>query len=291
VPPRENRPLLAVLLTLAAYAAFTGIDTCAKWLVTSGVPTTEVVFVRYAVHLLLVLSISLAAVEPLLASAARGTELARGFALLTSTVMNFWALAFLPLALTSAIFFTTPLWVCLLSIPLLGERVGPRRWAAMAVGFAGVLVAARPWGATAHPAMLPSVVAALAAALYAIMTRRLAGVDPTSTQQFYAAAAATVGMLPLALADWAWPTDAPGWMALALIGVFGWGGHQVLTIAHRYAPATTLAPLLYVQMLYMVGSGWVVFGQPPGLAVLAGGAIVVASGLYIWQRERVLGRP
>lgn len=290
VPPREERPLLAVLLCLGAYAAFTGIDTCAKWLVTAGVPTAQVVFVRYQVHLILVVALALATGGTLIASAARGTELARGAALLSSTILNFWALAYLPLALTAAIFFSAPLWICLLSVPLLGERIGPRRWSALLVGFIGVLVVTRPWTGSAHPAMLLCLVAAFTTALYAIMTRRLAGVDSTSTQQFYAAVAATFGTLPFALGDWTWPAGVAGWAALCLIGVFGWGGHQLLTIAHRYAPASALAPLLYVQILYMIASGWIIFGQAPDAWVVAGAGIVVASGLYIWRRERVLAR-
>lgn len=286
VPPREDRPLFAVLLCLGAYLAFTGIDTSAKWLVTHDIPTAQVVFTRYQVHLVLAVSLAMATAQPLFASRARGLELLRGAALLTSTVMNFWALAYLPLAMTSAILFTAPLWICLLSVPLLGERIGPHRWAALAAGFAGILVITRPWTAPAHPAMLFCLVAAFATAIYAIITRRLAGVDPTSTQQVYAAAAAAVGTLPLALADWVWPSDLPGWLAFCLIGVFGWGGHQLLTIAHRYAPASALAPLIYIQILYMVTSGWLVFAQVPDVAVLGGAAIVVASGVYIWWRER-----
>ncbi len=285
VPPREDRPLFAVLLCLGAHLAFTGIDTSAKWLVTHDIPTAQVVFTRYQVHLVLAVSLAMATAQPLFASRARGLELLRGAALLTSTVMNFWALAYLPLAMTSAILFTAPLWICLLSVPLLGERIGPHRWAALAAGFAGILVITRPWTAHAHPAMLFCLVAAFATAIYAIITRRLAGVDPTSTQQVYAAAAA-VGTLPLALADWVWPSDLPGWLAFCLIGVFGWGGHQLLTIAHRYAPASALAPLIYIQILYMVTSGWLVFAQVPDVAVLGGAAIVVASGVYIWWRER-----
>ena len=102
MPPREDRPLFAVLLCLGAYLAFTGIDTSAKWLVTHDIPTAQVVFTRYQVHLVLAVSLAMATAQPLFASRARGLELLRGAALLTSTVMNFWALAYLPLAMTSA---------------------------------------------------------------------------------------------------------------------------------------------------------------------------------------------
>ena len=91
-----------------------------------------------------------------------------------------------------------------------------------------------------------------------------------------------------AFAGWAWPEASAGWIALALIGCFGWGGHQLLTVAHRYAPASTLAPFSYVQIVYMTASSWVIFAQPPDRYVILGAAIVAGSGLYIWLRERSL---
>ena len=144
--------------------------------------------------------------------------------------------------MTAAIMFSGPLWVCLLSIPLLGERVGPRRWAAILVGFFGILVVTRPWTGPLHWAVALSLGAALCGALYSLMTRMLAGRDSTTTQQFYAGLIATLGIAPLALADWTWPSGAASWFAFFAIGVFGWGGHQLLIIAHRFAPASTLAP-------------------------------------------------
>ncbi len=138
--------------------------------------------------------------------------------------------------------------------------------------------------------MLFSVGAAVTTAFYAILTRQLAGVDSTATQQFYAATLATIGIAPMALGGWTWPVAGLDWVAFGLIGVFGWAGHQFLTIAHRYAPATTLAPFLYVQMIYMTASSWIVFHTPPDHWVLTGAAIVLSSGLYVWLRERHLAK-
>lgn len=290
VPPLADRRLAAILLSLVALLIFTGVDTCAKWLVQAGLPIPQVVFTRYVGHLALVLVLAFMAGEGLWRTENRGTALLRGGALLASTVTNFWALSYLPLATTAAILFTSPLWVCLLSIPMLGERVGPRRWMAIGVGFIGVLVVTRPLSGSAHWAMLLSLVASVCVALYSILTRRLAGRESTATLQFYAALIATLGTAPLALGDWHWPTDAPGWLALALIGVFGWGGHQLLTVAHRFAPASVLAPFVYVQIVFMTASGWIIFGDAPDGWVLAGAGIVVASGFYIWLIERQQAR-
>lgn len=290
VAPIENRALRGIALMLVALLGFTGIDTCAKWLVLAGLPTAEVVFVRYLGHLVLVIAIALPSGERFLRTGNPGAVGVRGAFLLFSTVLNFAALGSLPLTTTAAIFFSSPLWVCLLSIPLLGEEVGPRRWAAMFVGFLGVLVVTRPWAGGMHAAMVFSIGAALCGALYSILTRMLAGRDSATTQQFYAALVATVGMAPLALPGWIWPSGVASWFAFLAIGVFGWGSHQVLIAAHRFAPASTLAPISYAQMIYMIASSWIIFAQPPDAWVLAGAAIVAASGIYIWLRERALAR-
>ncbi len=290
LPPLEDRILPAIGLLLLALLAFTGIDTSAKWLVLHGVPATEVAFVRYAVHLAIVCAVGLAGAERLWRTTNLGAVSIRAVALLGSTLLNFAALSFLPLTMTSAIMFSAPLWICLLSIPLLGETVGPRRWAAMAVGFCGILVVARPWTGHLHPAIFLCLGAALCGALYSILTRMLAGRDATNTQQFYAGLVATLGVAPFAFGDWTWPTDRASWFALSAIGFFGWAGHQLITIAHRFAPASTLAPFNYAQIVYMTASSWLIFAQPPDRWVILGAGIVAASGLYIGLRERALAR-
>lgn len=288
--PVEDRRLLGIALLLGALLGFTGIDTCAKWLALSGVPTAEVVFLRYAGHLVLVIALASAAGDPVWRSAHPGTEALRGLVLLAATALNFVALNHLPLSTTGAVFFTAPLWICVLSVALLGERMGPRRWAAVLAGFAGALVVTRPWSDALHWAVLLSIASAFGAALYMILTRRLAGRDSPATQQFFTAAIATLGIAPLALPGWVWPDSATGWGVFGLIGLIGWGAHQLAILAHRYAAASTLAPFYYVQILAMVASGWVVFGDLPDLWVVSGAAIIVAAGLYIWSRERALAR-
>lgn len=288
VAPVEDRTLRAIGLMLAALFAFTGIDTCAKWLVQHGLPPTEVAFVRYAAHLGIVAAIGAATMQRLWATANPGALSLRAAALLGSTLLNFVAVSYLPLTMTAALMFSAPLWICLLSIPLLGEQVGWRRWIALMVGFGGILIVARPWTGQLHWAVFLSLGAALCASLYAILTRRLAGRDGTDTQQFYVGLISTVGLAPLAIAGWVWPGDAASWIAFAMIGAFGWGGHQLLTIAHRFAAASTLAPFSYAQIVYMTASSWLIFAQPPDRWVVTGAGVVAASGIYIWLRERAL---
>jgi drug/metabolite transporter (DMT)-like permease len=296
LPPIEDRRLAGIGLIVAAYALFAGIDSCAKWLTLAGMPIWQVACVRFLGHGALTLALlmpseGLAMLRP---RAPRVVAL-RALCLLSGTLFNFVAVQHLPLALTATIFFASPLAICALSAPLLGEKVGPRRWAAIAVGFCGVLIATRPWGAQAHWAILCSLGAMLSASLYAILTRRLAGVDSSGTQQIYASLAPGLVLLPVALADFSPPSALPGWgasewAALALIGCFGFAGHQLLTRAHRLAEASVLAPFVYVHLGFMTFAGWAVFGEVPEIRVLVGGMVTLASGLYLWARERRLAR-
>ena len=154
VLPIEDRRLFGIGLMLGGYLMFTVIDSCAKWLSLAGLPTNEVVFVRYAGQLLLVSALFLPTRGvALVKSRSPKLEILRGLCLLGSTVANFFALRYLPLTVTASIAFTMPLMLCALSIPLLGETVGWRRWLAIVVGFVGVLVIVRPGTAAFHPAI------------------------------------------------------------------------------------------------------------------------------------------
>lgn len=292
VRPIEDRHLLGIGLVLVAYAMFTVIDSCAKWLTLAGMPLTQVVFVRYAAQFLLVSAIFLPGQgAALFVTRSLRLEIVRGLCLMGSTVANFIAIQFLPLTVTSSIMFTMPLIITALSVPFLGETVGWRRGVAIVVGFLGILVIVRPGTEAFHPAVLCSLVASCFGAFYALLTRRLAGVDAVTTQQFYAAFVATVCILPFAVAGgWTWPSQSLDWLAFLLIGVAALIGHQVLTIAHRYAPASVLAPFGYLQIIFMTASSWLIFNEPPDLWIYLGAPIVIASGLYIWLRERQLSK-
>ena len=276
-------------MMLLAFACFTLLDSSAKWLVTTGMSPWAAVFARYAVHLAIVAALILPAQGMRsLASHAPLTETLRAALLLASTMCNFLAVSYLPLTLTSTIFFTIPIFVTVLSIPILGEQVGWRRWAAVSVGFVGILIVTRPWTADFHWAMGLSICAAFCASIYQILTRLLAGVDSTNTQQLYAGLVATLGIAPLAWLNWQTPEGGLAWVLFLTMGIFGWLGHQMLTVAHRYAPASLLAPFVYVQLLFMTASSWIVFSQPPTVWILAGAPVVMGSGFYIWWRERKL---
>jgi len=281
----SNR-LVGIGLISATYLLFTLLDGSAKWLVQS-VPVLVVVWLRFLTHTL----IASALLFPMRGLALVRTQhlrwhLARGLMFCAMTGMNFWALQYLQLTVTASIFFMVPILVALLSAPLLGEKLDAKRWAAILVGFAGVLVIVRPGSESFHPAMLLSLANAVLYAFFNMMTRKLAAYDPPETIQFLPAVVATLVLAPFALAAWESPHGWFEWLLLCLMGVFGGTGHYLLAMAHRYAPASTLAPFLYQQILYMAIFGYLVFGSVPDTAVWIGAAIVIASGLYLFSRER-----
>lgn len=292
IKPVEERRVLGIALVLGGYLMFTVIDSCAKWLMQAGLPSNQVVFVRYAGQLLLVSALFLPTRgRELLTTRRPWLEIARGLCLMGSTIANFTALLFLPLTVTASISFTTPLILCALSIPMLGETVGWRRWLAIVVGFIGVLIIVQPGTSAFHPAVLLSLTGAFFTALYFLLTRKLAGVDAVTTQQFYAALVATVCLVPLIfLGGWVWPSDPASWFAFLAIGAAALIGHQLTTTAHRFAPASVLAPFGYSQIIFMTASSWLIFSQPPEIWIYVGAPIVIGSGLYIWLRERQLSK-
>jgi drug/metabolite transporter (DMT)-like permease len=281
----RNR-LIGIGLVSLAYLQFSLLDGSAKWLV-GGMPVIMVVWLRFAIHTL----VAGAVLFPVQGYALVRTRhlrwhLLRSLMFMAMTGINFWALQYLQLTVTSSIFFTVPLIIAVLAAPLLGEKLDRGRWLAIAAGFVGVLVIVRPGSADFHPAMLASLCNAVIYALFMMMTRRLAAYDSPQTIQYLPAVGATIGLAPFALAAWEMPDTWLEWVVACLMGVVGSCGHYCLAAAHRYAPATVIAPFLYQQVLYMALFGYLVFGDVPAAAVWIGAAIVIGSGLYLFYRER-----
>jgi drug/metabolite transporter (DMT)-like permease len=285
----RNR-LIGIGLVSLTYLLFTLLDGSAKWLV-HGMPVIMVVWLRFVMHAV----IAGAVLFPLRGLALVRTRywrwhLLRAVMFVGMTGINFWALQYLQLTVTSSIFFTVPILIALMGAWLLGEKLDRGRWAAILAGFLGVLVIVRPGSAAFHPAMLGSLANAVLYAAFMLMTRRLAAYEAPETIQYLPAVGASVLLAPFAIAGWQWPASALEWTVACLLGVLGATGHHLLAVAHRYAPATVIAPFLYQQVLYMALFGYVVFGDVPAPAVWLGAGIVVASGLYLFYRERWTGR-
>ncbi len=265
---------------------FTCIDTSAKWLTIAGFPVSQIVFARYAGHLIYTLALYLPKERlSIFKSNAPGKQFLRSSFLLLATFLNFQALKYLPIKVTTTIMFAGPIVITLLAVPLLSEKVGIRRVLGVCTGFLGVLVVIQPWGTAFHPAMFFSLATLVLSSLYFIMTRMLAGIESNATQQLWASALATIVLSPFAWHVWVWPESSGQWIVLCAIGCFGALGHISATTAHRWADASILAPLVYSQVFWAALVGILIFDTYPTAWTLGGGAIIIASGLYIWQRE------
>ncbi len=279
--------LRGIGLICAAVLAFTFIDVPAKY-ASNYVPTIEVAWARYTVALI----IAVAVLRPWRHAGDYRTGRPflhglRGLLLLMSTAFNFVAIHYLPLAQTVSITFASPLLVTALAGPLLGEWAGPRRWAAVIVGFAGVLVVMQPQPSTFQPATLLSLAAAFCYAGYYLTTRKLSATENPAALLIYGTAIGAVLLTPALPFVAVPPPTLMVALALALTGIAGGVGHWLLIRAARYAPAPVLAPFTYTQIVWMIAAGYAVFGDAPTASNLIGAAIVIASGLYILYREGV----
>jgi drug/metabolite transporter (DMT)-like permease len=280
-----NLRIRAIALMCAATVFFAALDTSAKSL--SGVlPAFEIVWARYVASAI----VGVVAVRPLshpgvLRARRPVLQIVRSLLLLASTTANFVALRHLQLAETSTINFLAPLFVVLLAGPLLGEWVGGGRLVAVGVGFLGVAVATGPGTAAFQPIVLLALGGVVCNAGYALTTRMLARFDSSRTTLIWTPIAGVVLLTPALPFVW---IDPPTFSALAIMvgmGFFGAVGHWLLILAHERAPASVLTPFSYTQLLWMILSGLLVFGDRPSGAVLAGAGIVVVCGLYLVWRE------
>lgn len=260
-------------------------DASAKWL-TQTYPVTEVVALRAVVIVVLLAIIGLRT-STLRVVNPGGHALRALFAVL-STYLFVHALSFLPLAEATAAAFAGPIFLAALAGPLLGEKVGPRRWGAVLVGFMGVLVMLRPSGTDLNWFMLLPVTSACFGALRDVVTRRLSLTD-NATSILFTTNVATVLAGALFAASWSMPSVLH-LAILVLSGALIGSAHYLHIEAFRLAEAATIAPFRYTSIVWGVLFGLAFFGQLPGPWVMAGSVLVIASGLYIMHRERVRQR-
>lgn len=282
----RRQRLTGIALMCGALACFACLDCMAKFL-SGSMDTLQVVWARYTGALAVALAISNPFSRPALMKTGRPTlQVGRSVLLLASTLFNFFALRYLQLDQALAIVFSTPFFVAILSGPVLGEWVGPRRWAAICVGFVGVLLVARPGFGGIHPAALISLAAAFFYAAYSISTRMLSRTDSSETTLFYSNLVGAAAMLPIVPFVWTTPRDPLIMLLMVVCGAFGTVGHYLLILAHRLAPPALLAPFIYTQIVWVIALGYLVFADVPSRWTLTGAAVVIASGLYILYREQ-----
>jgi drug/metabolite transporter (DMT)-like permease len=284
---RHPHLLRGVLLIMLSVFLFSAMDTLAK-LVLRSYPLGPLVWARYTVHLAFMLVLLAPRMGLSLVRTARpGLQVLRGLLLVTSTGLFYLSLRYLPLAEAAAITFVAPVLVTALSGPLLGERVSPRQWSAVMLGFLGVLVIIRPDGQLFSVAVVFPLITALLFALYQIMTRQLAGRENPFTTLFFTAlvgAVATSLLLPL---WWQTPSLAQACLMVA-IGCLGGFGHFLLIHAVEVASPTALAPFIYTQLVWSTLLAYIAFREFPDGVSLLGMLVIVAAGLLAvnWRRMR-----
>jgi drug/metabolite transporter (DMT)-like permease len=282
-----HHPVRGALLFVTGLLLFACMDTTTKYL-SAHYEVPLIVAIRYIVNcLLMIVLLAPTHGRQLVETQRTGLVLVRAGCLAAASLLVGLALQRMPVAETTAINFIAPMLVVLIAGPLLGERVGAWGWAAAGAGFAGVLLVARPGSGLETIGIVFALGAVGANAAYQLLSRVLAGSERTIALLFYTA---LVGSICFGLAlPWFWEGRAPGLGELLLflsLGVYGGVGHFLFTAAYRHAPASMLAPMNYLQLLWAGLLGWLVFGHVPDRLSTLGMCVIAASGLVMALKSR-----
>jgi drug/metabolite transporter (DMT)-like permease len=283
----SDDPIRGIVLAVGATVLFGSSDTISKYLSTS-LPIAEFLWIRYVLFLAMAMVLGRHVTRRSLHPRNPGLQVARGICVVLSSILFVYGVRRMTMAQATTINFLSPILITILSVPLLGETVGLRRWAAVGAGMLGMLVVVRPGLGEFQPATLFGVGGAFCWAMALIITRKIAISDAPETTVLWSAAigaAVLTVMLPFGAA---WPTGTQFGLAL-LLGVLASGGQWIVILAHRLAPASLLAPFFYSQLIWVSILGFVVFGNLPDRWTLTGAGIIIASGLYTAHRERIRG--
>ena len=307
---RQNIAGLGILFLLIGVFCISINDMMIKQL-SGGYPLHQIVFARSGIGILF--SLMIVQYEGgfgILRTSHPWMHVLRGLMIVVANMTYFVSLAVMPLADATALFFAAPLFITLLSIPVLGERVGPLRLGAVAIGFAGVVIMQRPWADTStlevsRIVLLLPVLSALTYAMNQLLTRKLGVTSKASAMAVYIQATfvlvslafyivagdgrfaegATNGSLIFLLRAWVWPADADLWVFIGL-GVNSAAIGYCLSQAYRLADAATVAPFEYIGLPLAVFWGFFVFGDLPVFEVWVGIALILGAGLFVFLRER-----
>jgi drug/metabolite transporter (DMT)-like permease len=286
--PGLGRPdvLRGILLMCAGTAMFPFMNTAVK-LLTARYPVAEIVWARFTGHLIIMLIVFLPQYRWTLLRTRRPTvQIGRSVLMLVSNMVFVMAIGRVPLATASAIGFTSPLIVTALSVPLLHESVGWRRWTAVLVGFGGALLVIRPGSGFHHPAVLLLLASAVAYALYLIGTRWVSRYDKAATGIIFAALFGSLAMTVVLPFAFVMPRTLWDGLLFCSLGMFGGVGHYLIIRAFQLGPAAVIAPLGYVELIGTSTLGYLIFDNFPDLWTWVGAGVIIASGIYVAFRER-----
>ncbi|CAO3362055.1 DMT family transporter [Azospirillum palustre] len=292
---KGTEPMRAILLVVLGVACLSCSDATAKYLGRT-LPPAEIAWMRYVVFTALVMPLALRGGSPrhkdrlsVLKTTRPGLQVVRGLGMLGSALFFIMAMQHLPLAEAAAISFVSPVFVTVLSILLLAEKVGVRRWAALLVGLAGVIIVIRPGADGFQPASLLPILTAFSWALGLVATRKMTVQENPLTTMVWSALTGLIALTALLPLHAAWPT--PWEMLLgAFIGLVYTAAQWLLILAYRQGEASVLAPFTYVQLIWSTALGFLVFGAVPDQWTFVGTGVIIASGLYTAHRERMRAR-
>lgn len=267
---------------IVGMSAIAVVDGVAKVLAASmhGMQVAWGYFLVMLVCLVLVAALRQTPPSQLLRSYRPRLQAARACCLVLSLSCLFFSLRYLPLAEATTIGFTAPLFIVALSVPMLGERVGVRRWAAVLIGMLGAIIVTRPGLGLLHWSAMVALVGAFFFALFNIVTRMLGATDRPLTTLFHTFAIGAVLLSLVMPLVWTTPS-AREWLIFASAGALGLFAHYAIYHSLMLADASVVAPLNYVRLAWAIGIGFLVFGDVPDALTLLGGAITIASGLYV----------
>jgi len=267
-------------------STFSFMNAAVKFL-TPNYPALQITWARFTGHLIVMLLIFLPRYRWALLRTRRPlVQVGRSVLMLMSNLMFVMAIGRIPLATASAIGFTSPLIVTALSVPLLHESVGWRRWTAVLVGFMGALLVIRPGSGLADPAVLLLLLSSLTYALYQIATRWVGRHDNAATGIIFAALAGSLALTLVMPVLFVLPHTGFDAMLFGWLGLLGGLGHYLVIKAFQLGNAAVIAPLGYVELLGSTVLGYVIFGNFPDPWTWMGAAVIIASGAYIALRER-----
>jgi drug/metabolite transporter (DMT)-like permease len=283
----RHRPVLGIALKLASVVLFAGMTLCVKFL-GEDIPSGQTIFARGIISMLVVALIAWQSNRlHLLKTRNWRSHALRSLSGTASMFCLFAALTMIPLADLTAISFTAPMFLTVLAMVFLGERIHRFRWTALGIGFVGVLIMIGPHLSFASASSLGAVTA-LAAALFSAVAmtflRSMSAGEHALTITFYFSLTFTVCAALTAIQGWPLPT-ALQWLLIILAGLFGVFGQVLMTYSYRYAEASTIAPLDYTNMIMAVILGYLFFGEIPSVWVWIGAPLVVSAGLLILWRE------
>jgi drug/metabolite transporter (DMT)-like permease len=283
----KDNPRLGIILMVATVIVFSIQDGLSRYLAES-YNVISVVMIRYMFFMLFVMAYSArlpGGIIGVATSRQTGLQIARGILLVAQICVAVLSFSTVGLVNFHAVFASYPLMVMALSVPILGEVVGWRRWLAVSIGFIGVLIILRPGSAMFDSASILPVIAAFMMAVYGIMTRYAARQDAAQTSFFWTAIAGGVAMLVIGPFFWQ-PPQGHDWWWMGLLCLTGTGGHFLLIKALDSTNASTIQPFAYLQLVFASTIGILVFGDSLDPMLIVGSAVIVSSGLFALQRER-----